>query len=139
MPRKRPEGNGLPMQTEVNVTSLVDVAFTLLVIFIITAPILQGGIDVDVPEAAVPPITQADDPIYITLERNGTVYIEETALTIAEFEETFPQIAEARGFERVYFRGDSTASYGAAAKILATLATSGIDFAMVSQPYGPNR
>ena len=127
------------MQTEVNVTSLVDVAFTLLVIFIITAPILQGGIDIDVPEANVPPITQADEPIYISLERDGSVFIEETELTVAEFEQTFPQIAEARGFERVYFRGDSLATYGAVAKVLATLATSGIDFAMVSQPYGPDR
>ncbi len=125
------------MQTEVNVTSLVDVAFTLLVIFIITAPILQGGIDIDVPEANAPPITQADKPIYVSLERDGTVYIEETALTVAEFERTFPQIAEARGFERVYFRGDSLASYGAVAKVITTLATSGIDFAMVTRPYAP--
>ena len=59
--RSRNRGD-LPLNAEINVTSLVDVAFTLLIIFIITAPILQGGIDVAVPQADVQPLTAQDDP-----------------------------------------------------------------------------
>ncbi|MDH5590401.1 MAG: biopolymer transporter ExbD, partial [Gemmatimonadota bacterium] len=76
----------LPFNAEINVTSLVDVAFTLLVIFIITAPILQGGIEVAVPKADVDPVTAQDKPFFVTVLRDGSIFMEETPMTPREFE-----------------------------------------------------
>ena len=65
----------LEMRAEINVTSLVDVAFTLLVIFIITAPILQGGVEVAVPRADVQPLTAQDEPFFVSVTPDGRVFV----------------------------------------------------------------
>lgn len=134
--RGRGKGRGdLPLNAEINVTSLVDVAFTLLVIFIITAPILQGGIEVAVPEADVQPLTARDKPFYVTVDRTGQVYIEENPVTVKAFEESFPQLAKGGKLEHVYLRADSTARYGPVLKVIATLANSGVKWSLVGEPY----
>ena len=87
-----PQGNGkkgsLPLTADINVTSLVDVAFTLLVIFIITAPIMQGGVEVQLPKGDVPAITQSDG-IVVSVTREGKIYIGEVeAKSIEDFKVT---------------------------------------------------
>ena len=76
--------NDLPINAEINVTSLVDVAFTLLVIFIITAPILQGGIEVAFPRADVQPLSSQESPFFISIMADGQIMMEETAVTPEE-------------------------------------------------------
>jgi biopolymer transport protein TolR len=125
----------LPLNADINVTSLVDVAFTLLVIFIITAPILQGGIEVAVPKAEVQPLTARDKPFYVTVDRGGQVYIEDKPTTVREFEQSFPQLAHAGNLEHVYLRADSLAMYGPVLKVIATLAQSGVKWSLVGEPY----
>jgi len=132
--RRKGSRDDLPLNAEINVTSLVDVAFTLLVIFIITAPILQGGIEVDVPKADVQPLTARDQPFFVTVDRQGRVYIEETETTVAEFESGFAQIAG--NVEHVYLRADSLANYGPVLKVIATLARSEKKWSLVGEPYG---
>ncbi len=129
----------LPLNAEINVTSLVDVAFTLLVIFIITAPVLQGGIDVAVPTAEVKPLTASDNPFYVTVTSANTVYIEKTATTASEFEKSFPQMAKAGHLKHVYLRADSMALYGPVLKVIATLAKSGVTWSLVGEPYAGTR
>ncbi len=125
----------LPIKAEINVTSLVDVAFTLLVIFIITAPMLQGGVEVQVPEADVSPLTHQDEPFYVTIDRNGQVFIGETAVTREEFESSFPQLLRASDAEMVYIRGDSTANYGWVLQVIASVAqVEGIKYGLVADP-----
>ena len=87
----------LPMNAEINVTSLVDVAFTLLIIFIITAPILQGGIEVSVPRADVQALTAQDAPFFITLMSDGRIFMEETEVTLEELQTSLPQLRAAAG------------------------------------------
>ncbi|MFQ5537032.1 MAG: ExbD/TolR family protein [Gemmatimonadota bacterium] len=132
---RRSQRGDLPLNADINVTSLVDVAFTLLVIFIITAPILQGGIEVSVPKAQVQALTAEDKPFFITVMPDGRIFIEETEVTPAEFEESFPQLAAAGNLERVYIRGDSLAPYGPVLKVMATVARAGVDWAVVGEPY----
>ena len=73
---RRGGGRGdLSVNAEINVTSLIDVAFTLLVIFIITAPILQGGIEVRIPEAEVEPLEPAENPFILNIVEDGTVVV----------------------------------------------------------------
>ena len=66
--RRRREGHDLEIRADVNVTSLVDVAFTLLVIFLITAPIMQGGIEADVPQGEVNPLSTVESSLIVTVD-----------------------------------------------------------------------
>jgi biopolymer transport protein TolR len=125
----------LPLNAEINVTSLVDVAFTLLVIFIIAAPVLQGGVEVAVPKAEVRPLTAADKPFYVTVTRDGRVFIEKQEVSPEQFETSFPQLAKAGNLEQVYIRGDSLAAWGPMLKVIATVSRSGVKFGMVGEPY----
>ena len=133
---RRLEGRqDLPLNAEINVTSLVDVAFTLLVIFIITAPILQGGVEVSVPRADVEALTTDDQPFIVAIHPNGQILVSETEVSPEEFAGVLSQMVRARGVERVYIRGDSTANYGDALRVIAAVAKQeGITFALVAEP-----
>jgi biopolymer transport protein TolR len=125
----------LPINAEINVTSLVDVAFTLLVIFIITAPILQGGIEVAIPRADVQALTAQDAPFYITLMADGRVFMEETEVTLAELAESLPQLLAAGQIERVYIRADSLSNYGPVLQTMAVAQAGGVPFSLVAEPF----
>ena len=135
--RRRASGKraDLPLNADVNVTSLVDVAFTLLVIFIITAPILQGGIEVDIPRADVQPLTAEDQPFYITVMPDGTIFMEETEVTIERLEAALPQLMAAGRVQRIYIRADSLAPWGPVLRVMATALNSGVNWAVVGEPY----
>jgi biopolymer transport protein TolR len=129
----------LPLNADINVTSLVDVAFTLLVIFIITAPILQGGIEVAIPRADVQPLTSQEAPFFITVMRDGTIYMEETPVTIEDLESGLPQLLSAGSVERVFIRADSLAPYGPVLKTMAIAVRSGVNWSVVAEPYSGGR
>jgi len=129
----------LPINAEINVTSLVDVAFTLLVIFIITAPILQGGIEVAIPRADVQPLTSQESPLFITIMRDGQIMLEETPVTAAELEASLPQMLSAGAIERVFIRADSLAPYGPVLRAMAISVNSGVNWSVVAEPYVPTR
>ena len=92
MSRRRRRRDELSVSSEINVTSMIDVAFTLLVIFIITAPMLQGGVEVNLPEADVRAVSEAEDMVVVSIERDGSVFYEDTELSIEDFESGFGQI-----------------------------------------------
>lgn len=138
MPRGRKSGGDLPLTADINVTSLVDVAFTLLVIFIITAPILQGGVEVAVPRADVQPLTAQDEPFFVSVLPDGRIFVDEMEWTLEEFRDGIPALLEAGGIERVYVRGDSTANWGSMMKVLGVLARQGVNQAFVGEPWTGN-
>ena len=125
--------DGLVPMADINVTSLIDVAFTLLIIFIITAPILQGGIEVEVPETEVSSLTADDRTLIVTVDRDGVVYIAETAVERAEFSQTFNQLVSAGNVDKVWIKGDSLATWGAGVAVMATVASSGVSFSVVAE------
>jgi biopolymer transport protein ExbD len=132
---RRTRRQDLPVRAEINVTSLVDVAFTLLVIFIIIAPALQGGVEVEVPEADVTPITASEDAFYVTIDRDERIYIAGTEVPLEALEASLPQLMRAAGTEMVYIQADSLANYGPVLRVIATVAqTEGITFALVGEP-----
>ena len=143
MPRRRTRAGDeeLNVRAEINITSLVDVAFTLLVIFIITAPVLQGGVEVNVPQADVRAITSARNEMIVTIQRDGTVNIADTPVPLQDFRESFPQLVRAATPEMVYIRGDSAALYGYALPVIATVAETaqeeGFSFGLVGEPIPP--
>ncbi len=125
----------LPMNAEINVTSLVDVAFTLLVIFMITAPIMQGGIEVAIPRADVRPLTSQDAPFFITVKADGQIFMEETLVTLPQLEASLPQLLSVGTVERVFIRADSLALYGPVLKTMAIALNSGVPWSLVAEPY----
>ena len=112
----------LSVNAEINVTSLIDVAFTLLVIFIITAPILQGGIEVRIPEAEVEPLEPSENPFILNIVEDGTVVVGETPIDAAEFEVVFPQLFAAARPSEIFIRGDSLAIYGRVLPVIGIVA-----------------
>jgi len=123
------------VNVEINVTRLVDIAFTLLVIFMITAPMMQGGIEVDVPRADVRPLTSQDEPFFISITRDSRIIMEETEVTIEELKAGLPQVFAAGTVERVYIRGDSLAPFGPVLRVMATAFNSGVPASFVAEPW----
>lgn len=119
MPRRRGRG-GLEISAEINVTSLVDVVLTLLVIFMITAPMLQGGVEVSVPRARTESVPSAEGVI-VTVNRQGAIYVGDEAVPWSEFERRFPEIVRAKGAKSVYLRGDQGVPYGRVVQVLGAM------------------
>jgi biopolymer transport protein ExbD len=130
--RRRLRGDDLPIRAEINVTSLVDVAFVLLIIFVITAPILTGGVEVNLPTGDVEPLDTDLRPFFVTVRPDGTVFVEGRAMSMPEFVQSFPQLASVGTFERVYIRGDSLARYGSIMHVVTTIAKTGKQFSFVA-------
>ena len=118
--------NGLPVRAEINVTSLVDVAFTLLVIFMITAPILQGGVEVNIPKAPSAPL-QVAEGLVITVDSDGQIFVDDDKFTREEFAATIVQMVERKGGPTVYVRGDRDVPYGSVLWVIGMLKESEID------------
>ena len=136
--RSRGRREDLPLRADINVTSLVDVAFTLLVIFIITAPILQGGIEVGLPRADVAPLTADEEPLIVDFLASGDIVISETVVPYEDFEAVLSQVVAARSVGQIYIRGDSLAYHGDLVRIYAKVQDlarqEGLRFAIVAEP-----
>ncbi|MEX0912744.1 MAG: biopolymer transporter ExbD, partial [Gemmatimonadota bacterium] len=138
MPRRR-ESHELTANAEINMTSLVDVAFTLLVIFIITAPILQGGVEVQVPRASTEPIASPDGVI-VTVTREGGIYIGDDEASWEEFEPALTDIVRERQANNIYLRADAGAEYGSVLRVLGAMKALDIaSVGLVAEPDGQLR
>ena len=134
MKRRGGSRGRLPVRSEINVTSLVDVAFTLLVIFIITAPVLQGGIEVNVPEGHVNVVEASDDMVRVTVREDNTVFVGDAQVAYVDLAEVLSQIIRENGADMVYLWGDSLAVYGrVAAAISAVAAQEGVGLSLILQ------
>ncbi len=127
-------GHGeLPLNADINVTSLVDVAFVLLIIFMIAAPIMQGGVDVQLPRAEARPITSREGMV-VSVDRQGRIFIDQTQVSYNDFRITFRSLVAARKPQSVYVRADSRVPYGDVVRVLAVIRTSGVrDVGLVAQ------
>ena len=129
----RSQGSG--SMSQINVTPLVDVMLVLLVIFMVTAPILQQGVAVDLPIAELGPLDGAPAPFVVSLTATGAVYLNDDELprdsVIASLRE---RIGESEG-ETVYVRADESLPYGEVMSVMAAIREAGIrNVGMVTQP-----
>lgn len=125
--RGRRNRNGL--NAEINVTSLVDVAFTLLIIFIITAPMMQGGIEVDLPSAEAAALTTGD-AVIVSIDRNGAIFVEDVpAASVEELRMVFPQVVQEKGVKTAALKADREVPHGLVVQVLGAL--KGLDVAEV--------
>jgi len=113
------------LNAEVNIINLVDVVLVLLLIFMLTAPMLQGGVEVRLPRAATRPL-EAREGVTITVMRSGQVAVGDSRMSLAEFRSQGVAAIRIRNPEGVYIRGDDAASYGTVIQVLAAVREAGI-------------
>jgi biopolymer transport protein TolR len=133
--RRRKEGFGL--MADVNMTNLVDVALVLLIIFMITAPIMQGGIQVALPRAAARPIT-THTGVTVSVAADGKIYVGDVPVSnYEEFQRLYPQYVRGKGLREAYLRADSTVPYGRVLRVLGMMKR--LDVAEVGLVAEPER
>jgi len=115
----------LGFNADINVTSLIDVVLVLLIVFMITAPIMQGGLDVELPRAEARPL-QPKEGMVVSVNRDGKVYVDNTPVSYRDFRATFRALVSQRKPEGVYLQADARVPYGEVVKVLAVIRTAGI-------------
>ena len=122
------------LNADVNVVSLIDVMLLLLVIFMITAPMMQGGVDVALPKAEAKPL-QSKSGLFVAVTRTGEIRLGEQKLSLAEFRVVFKTQAGTALREGVYLRADQGVNYGLVVQLLAILNKAGINnVGLVTEP-----
>jgi len=121
-------GRRSPM-AEINVTPMVDVMLVLLIIFMVTAPLLATGIQVDLPESKAAALDQDREPIAIAIDAEGTVFIDDVAVPLDTIDAHLQQIAAAArvdGGPRVYLRADQGLDYGRVMQVMGEIDRAGL-------------
>ncbi|WP_419163678.1 ExbD/TolR family protein [Candidatus Palauibacter sp.] len=127
------QADGIGVVAEINVTSLVDVAFTLLIIFMITAPILQGGIEIDLPEAASGPLS-ASDPLIISIDGDGQIYLDDAPVTYEEFDAAIQPAIEGSDSRIVFFKADGDSPWRVCVRVMGRIGEAGGELSVVTVP-----
>src|SRR5688572_9557061 len=113
------------LNADVNVTSLVDVMLVLLIVFMITAPMMQGGVDVQLPRAEARPL-EPKEGLVVTVDRAGRVFVDQTAVSYDDFRVTFASLVAARKPGGVYRRAVNGVPYGDVVRVLAVIRGAGL-------------
>ncbi|MCB0356092.1 MAG: protein TolR [Bdellovibrionales bacterium] len=112
--------------SEINVTPMVDVMLVLLIIFMVTAPMLQQGIDIDLPETASSGVETTEEPFILTIKKNGQIFAGDTELKINELRTKIKAIFETRKNKQVYIKADKKVDYGTVASTMAEVRAAGV-------------
>lgn len=126
MRRRRPRMPYRAM-SDINIANLVDVVLVLLIIFMISAPLLQSGIEVDLPKTKAAAIEEEAEGIVVSIDQKGGIYINDVWSRLENFESNLHDEMQAKGTSSVYLRGDSTIAYGLAIEIIGRLKEMGIE------------
>jgi len=134
MARRRRSRGRLVLNAEINVVSLIDVMMLLMIIFMITAPMMQGGVDITLPKAQSRPL-ESKSGLTVTVDRSGAIFVDEARLTLSQFSSSFKALAQRRGSGGVYLRADDRVPYGSVVQVLAIMRASGVgDIGLVAEP-----
>ena len=113
------------VMAEINVTPLVDVMLVLLIVFMVAAPLLTVGVAVDLPETAAQPIPDQGEPLTVTITGDGTIFVQETTVTLDNLVPQLEAIATAGYDQRIYIRGDQSRSYGDVVRVMGKINAAG--------------
>ncbi len=120
--------------SEINVTPFVDVLLVLLIVFMVTAPLLTVGIKVDLPKVEATALTDIKDPIEITVNLEGDIYIGESKVEVENLIPRLNAITEQNTEARIYVRGDRVVAYGRIMEIMAIINSAGyVKVALITQ------
>ncbi len=123
------------LMSEINVTPFVDVMLVLLVIFMVTAPMMMQGVDVNLPEATAKPLQTQKENLVVTLDENQQLHINDYDVEMDLLREKLAKILENRSDRDVYFRADKDVPYGVVVKAMAEIKAAGVTkLGMVTVP-----
>jgi biopolymer transport protein TolR len=132
-PGRSRRGRYRPM-SEINVTPFVDVMLVLLIVFMVTAPLLTVGVPVDLPEAKAKALSQPEEPLVISVDSSGVVFIQETEVALEKLVPRLAAITDNKPDTRIYLRGDKTVDYGRIMDVMARVNSAGFTrLALVSE------
>jgi biopolymer transport protein TolR len=110
---------------EINVTPLVDVMLVLLIVFMVTAPMLTSGVNVDLPKTDAKPLNTDAKPITVSINADGKVYLGDEAVEVADLVTRLGSASDGDMSRRIYVRGDKAIPYGQVMQVMATIAGGG--------------
>src|ERR1700722_10375719 len=122
--------------SEINVTPLVDVMLVLLIVFMVTAPLLNNGVHVDLPKSKAAPLEQSDDkPLQISIDAKGQIFLQDTPIQLAELVPKLNAISQENHDAKIYIRGDRANSWGTMMEVLGAVGGAGYGkVGLVSNP-----
>jgi biopolymer transport protein TolR len=136
--RRRPSYRPL---SEINVTPFVDVMLVLLIVFMVTAPLLTVGVPVNLPKTKAKSIAESEEPLVITVNAEGVVFIQDTEVAIENLVPRLKAITENKADTRIYLRGDKDINYGRVMEVMGTVNVAGFTrVALIAElPKGQHR
>ena len=121
--------------SQINVTPLVDVMLVLLVIFMVTAPIIQQGVQVNLPQTKASAIAGNEEPLIVTVAKDGKIYLNDNVVSLPDLGTKLTAIKKLQSDKQVYLRADQDVRYGTVMKTIAEIKQAGIEkLGMVSRP-----
>lgn len=112
---------------EINVTPMVDVMLVLLIIFMITSPMLVAGIEVDLPETEAAPVSGQFQPLVVSIDREGSIFIVETKIDPKALIPKLEEITKEKKDTRIFVKGDKNVSYGTIVDTMARIHKAGFE------------
>ena len=133
-------GKSRTTMAEINVTPLVDVMLVLLIVFMITAPMLQHELDVNLPVAAGIPQVTAEDQVVLTVNKQGNIYLDQTAYTLDTLRPKLQALYQTRRNKDLFLRADTDVPYGKVIQVMDEVKKAGIlKLGMLTQPPAEKR
>ena len=120
----RPTRRYKPM-SEINVTPLVDVMLVLLIVFMVAAPLMTSGINVDLPKTSAAPLSQDAEPLTVAMNAEGKIYLQDTELQLPDLVTKLEAISDGKTDRRIYVRGDKGLAYGKVMEVMAIITQGG--------------
>ena len=118
-------GRRRPPISEINVTPLVDVMLVLLIVFMVTAPLLTAGVEVDLPEASVSDLAGMDEPVEVTVSAAGEIWLGETPVELDQLAPRLAAISDSNPDVRIFIRGDRNVAYEKVMAVMGALTEAG--------------
>jgi biopolymer transport protein TolR len=125
---------------EINVTPMVDVMLVLLIIFMVTAPLIQQGVKVNLPQTKAAPVEATEKKIVLSIDRSKRVFIGEAEIPLGDLEQKLKSNAKAQADKEVYLHADRDLAYGVIVEVLAAAHRAGItNVGMITDPLTPRK
>lgn len=124
-----PQGRGSRKKSisEINVTPLVDVMLVLLIIFMLTAPMMQQGIEVNLPKTSSTGISLNEEPFILVIKSNSRIYLGDQAIALDKLKDKLSAIFATRNNKQIYIQADKKVDYGTVAECMAEIKAAGIE------------
>ena len=129
------ESSGRRAMTDINVTPLVDVMLVLLIIFMVTAPLIQNGVKIDLPKASAQPMEHQEEKLVLTLTKDHRILLGNTEIKFDELEQKLGANARLQKDKELYLHADRSLSYGQVVEIMAIARRAGVEsLGLITEP-----